>query len=82
MVWLTAERELPRFGLAVSRKVGNAVTRNRVKRWLRESIRRQRHGLTHTDVVFIARSGAGDAGYTSLFAEVGELLEHLHEVNR
>ena len=80
MVWLPAEREQPRFGLTVSRKVGNAVIRNRVKRWLRESIRRRRHGLTGLDVVFIARSSARDAGFDRILAEVSSLFDALRPV--
>ncbi len=60
-----------RFGLTVSRKVGNAVTRNRVKRWLREAIRKNHHRVEGcVDVVFIARREAADAGLSVLSEEV------------
>ncbi len=59
-----------RFGLVVSRKVGNAVVRNQVKRWLREAVRGHRRGLTGQDVVLIARSSAATAGLHSLECEV------------
>lgn len=48
-----------RLGLAVSRRVGGAVGRNRVKRRVREWFRRRRGELpAGCDVVVIARSGA------------------------
>ncbi len=77
MVWLNADREKPRFGMAVSRKVGNAVVRNRVKRWLRESFRKQRGDLTNLDAVFIARPSASDATYSEIFEQVGNLFDAL-----
>lgn len=79
VVWHEKEGDA-RFGLAVSRKVGNAVIRNRVKRWLREAIRRQHHGLSGVDVVFIARSHAAEAGYATLYDEVGSHLRALRKV--
>ena len=34
-----------RMGITVSRKVGGAVVRNRVKRWIRECFRRRADGV-------------------------------------
>lgn len=49
-----------RLGITVSRKVGNAVVRNRVKRMVREYFREARERLPDSrDYVVIARKGAG-----------------------
>lgn len=70
-----APKELgPRLGLAVSRRVGNAVARNRVKRRVREWFRRQCNALPPaTDWVVIARPGAARLDARATARELTEL---------
>jgi ribonuclease P protein component len=64
----------PKLGLAVSRRVGNAVARNQVKRLVREWFRRNRSGLPPaTDWVVIARNGAAELSASAMASELGRL---------
>lgn len=62
-----------RFGFTVGRRVGNAVTRNRVKRRLREATS-EVCTADGWDVVVIARNRAADADYHALKRSVTSLL--------
>lgn len=65
---------MSRFGFTVGRALGKAVTRNRVRRRLREAARSL--GVeAGRDIIVNARRGAECAGYYELRAELSELLE-------
>lgn len=67
-----------RLGLTVSKKVGKAVCRNRIKRWLREAWRRRKHSFPQgIDLVLVARSSAATSSFAVLDAQLGSFAERL-----
>lgn len=65
-----------RLGTVVSRKVGGAVVRNRVKRYIREYFRQHRQGFEEVvDVVVIARASSRDATYAACAASLERALK-------
>ena len=76
-----AELSLPsiRVGFTVSRKVGNAVVRNRVRRRLREIARLviPGHARADLDYVLVGRQGALERDFTRLQQELVEALKRL-----
>jgi ribonuclease P protein component len=65
----------PRIGLTVSRKVGNAVVRNRMKWLLREWFRCHRSEIPSSiELVVIVRPQGANLAYDQIRRELGEVI--------
>jgi ribonuclease P protein component len=65
-----------RAGFTATKKIGNAVQRNRAKRRLREAARLllPLHGRAGSDYVFIARGATGTRAWSALLDDVETAL--------
>ena len=69
-------RDHDRFGISTGRRLGGAVQRNRVRRRLREILRRSANDSGRGwDILIVARPSAVDASYDELRASLERLLD-------
>ena len=77
-----ASVEPARFGFTVTKKLGNAVVRNRIRRRLREIVRTLESGtvlgLQDCDYVIVARDGALRCPPERLRMDIQRALEHVN----
>jgi ribonuclease P protein component len=67
-----------RIGITASRKVGNAVCRNRIRRLVREFFRTNKHLFVAADYNIIAKRGAEQLKYQQVCGELAHALVRLH----
>jgi ribonuclease P protein component len=77
VVWRANNLAHARLGVTVSKKVGCAVTRNRVKRFVRETFRNNWLLLPAVDLNVIARSEAATMDFHGLKQELLKAFRHI-----
>lgn len=78
------DRDEPRTGFTVTKKLGNAVARNRIRRRLREAARLALPEIAQAghDYVLIGRAAGASRPFLSLQNDIRSALKRLHGPQR
>jgi len=82
LLLLFLKTDFTRLGLIVSKKVGNAVVRNRIKRVLREHFRINKEKYPQGDCVFIIKSVAANLTNSELRKSLEDMLACVKSTNK
>lgn len=69
-----------RIGITVTKKIGKAVTRNRIKRYVREYYRINRQRIeNHWDINVIAKKDAASLAFTQTCSSLQKIFNYINK---
>ncbi len=77
MYVLKSRQNAPRLGITVTKKQGNAPTRNRIRRILRAGFAAHADELPKADIVVVARGRCRSAKSTDISAALAKMLKEI-----
>jgi len=77
----TVGPEVPRFGFTITKKIGNAVTRNRIRRRLKHALSELADGFAKPgyDYIVVGRRRAATQPYSDLKKDLERCLQRVHD---
>ncbi len=83
LIYLSNDLHFSRMAVIASKKVGNAVKRNRIKRWMRVLFRRNKKLFENPlDIIFIAKKEILEASWPSLREDYFAAIKFIRQKNR
>ena len=73
--YIKSNDEKLKIGISISKKVGKAVVRNRLRRLIKENIRLNTKIKTGYSMIFLARVGADDLDFQNMKSSINHLLK-------
>ncbi|MCD6184184.1 MAG: ribonuclease P protein component [Deltaproteobacteria bacterium] len=68
-----------RIGITVTKKIGKAVKRNRIKRYVREYYRVNKHMIeNHWDINIIAKKDVAGLNFSQVCSSLKNIFRHIH----
>jgi len=83
LVYFSNNLSFSRMAVVVSKKIGNAVKRNKIKRWMRSLFRRNKVLLKDTlDIIFVVKKEIQDATWEKIEEEYVSAIKSICNTNK
>jgi ribonuclease P protein component len=82
LIYFSNNLSFSRMAVVVSKKIGNAVKRNKIKRWMRSLFRRNKDLLKDSfDIIFVVKKEIHDATWIKLKGEYFSVIKSIYNKN-